>query len=200
MTHHPPHLLVLTLIVIAMTGCGSKPLTTSGFLSDYSNLNKISDQRMNFIGPELSTYNAYIVDPVEMRIDREILKPEDRADVANYLRESFAKILTDRDYTVATRPGVGVARIRMAITDVQKSTWWMNLHPGTKLTGAGAGGASMEGEVIDSVTGAQLAAVVQAGRGNQFELDTFSEIDDVKDVIDQWAKTAGERLDELRKR
>jgi len=31
----------------------------------------------------------------------------------------------------------------------------------------------MEAEVIDSATGEQLAALVQAGRGNQFELDTF---------------------------
>ena len=28
-------------------------------------------------------------------------------------------------------------------------------------------------------------------RGNQFELDTFSELDDIKDVIDKWAKEAG---------
>ena len=68
------------------------------------------------------------------------------------------------------------------------------------MTGAGLGGASMEGEVVDSVTGKQLGAVVQSGKGNQFELDTFSELDDVKDVIDSWAEAAGKRLKELRER
>ncbi len=48
--------------------------------------------------------------------------------------------------------------------------------------------------------GKQLGAVVQSGKGNQFELDTFSELDDVKDVIDDWAEAAGKRLKELRER
>ncbi len=33
----------------------------------------------------------------------------------------------------------------------------------------------MEGEVIDSVTGEQLAAVVQSARGSQFELDQWEQ-------------------------
>jgi hypothetical protein len=56
----------------------------------------------------------------------------------------------------------------------------------------------MEGEIIDSVTGNQLAAVVQAGKATQFKLDSFSTLNDVKETIDEWAKTAGERLDDLR--
>jgi hypothetical protein len=47
------------------------------------------------------------------------------------------------------------------------------------------------------VSGEQLAAGIKAGKGNQFELDYFKALDDVKDVIDRWAKEAGKRLDEL---
>jgi hypothetical protein len=57
----------------------------------------------------------------------------------------------------------------------------------------------MEAEVIDSVSGEQLAAAIRAGKGKQFELNPFSTIDDVKSTIDQWAELAGERLDELKK-
>lgn len=39
--------------------------------------------------------------------------------------------------------------MRLALTDVQKATWWLNVMPTSKVTGAGVGGASMEGEVID---------------------------------------------------
>ena len=46
-----------------------------------------------------------------------------------------------------------------------------------------AGGASMEMEVVDSVSGKQLAASVKKGRGNQFELDHFDELDDIMFLI-----------------
>ena len=57
----------------------------------------------------------------------------------------------------------------------------------------------MELDVIDSVTGELLGSAIRAGKGNQFELDTFSKLDDVKDVIDQWAKTGIEKLNSLKK-
>ena len=74
----------------------------------------------------------------------------------------------------------------------------ISLSQASKLTGAGTGGASMEGEVVDSVTGKQLAAVVKRGKGSQFTLNVGSTAKDVETVIDQWAKEAEERLRELR--
>jgi hypothetical protein len=174
----------------------------TGFLGDYSKLRKDKDGALRYVNPELRTYSQFIVEPVQMRTQRTppVLDPSQRAEVARYMRGSLRNVLSEGGFTVIERPGVGVALVRVAITDVQKSKWYLNLHPATKVTGAGAGGASMEGEVIDSVTGEQLGAVVQSGKGNQFELDTFSELDDVKDVIDRWAKAAAKRLKELRER
>ena len=153
---------------------------------------------MRFISPELREYKRYMVDPVEMRIQRDVLDPNERAEVAAYMRDALTRVLKAQGFDLADQSGVGVARFRLAITDVQLSKWYLNLHPASKMTGAGSGGASMEAEVIDSVTGKQLAAVIQVGRGNQFELDTFSKLDDVKDVIDKWADNAAKRLKELR--
>lgn len=190
--------VVLAGVFSALVGCSSSPqLTQTGFISDYSQMETIDEGAMRYISPRLREYGSYIVDPVQMRTDYGVLDDDQRAEVANYLRSSFQKVLSETGYRVTAEPGPGTARIRMAITNVQKSTWWLNLHPGTKLTGAGAGGASMEGEIIDSVTGEQLAAWARAGTGNQFELDTFSELDDVKDAIDTWAEHAETRLREL---
>ncbi len=188
--------------IFQMVGCASTAPPMTGFLSDYSSLAKGKDGALRYINPELREYSRFIVAPVQMRTQRTppVLDSKERGEIARYMRDSLRKVLRESGFELTDNADAGVGMIRVAITDVQKSKWYLNLHPGTKLTGAGLGGASMEGEVVDSVTGKQLGAVVQSGKGNQFELDTFSELDDVKDVIDDWSKAAGERLKELRER
>jgi|CXWL01.1.fsa_nt_gi hypothetical protein len=183
----------------ALLGCASTPAQTrTGFISDYGRLQKAESGAMRYLSPELREYKRYMVNPVELRIQRDVLDPNERAEVATYMRDALTRILKAQGFDLTSQPGVGVATVRVAITDIQLSKWYLNLHPASKATGAGSGGASMEAEVIDSVTGKQLAAVVQAGHGNQFELDTFSKLDDVKDVIDKWADAAAARLKEMR--
>jgi len=182
-----------------LVGCASTPAPTrTGFISDYGRLQKAESGAMRFISPELREYKRFMVDPVEMRIQRDVLDSNERAEVAAHMRDALSRILKAQGFDLTSQPGAGVARVRVAITDVQLSKWYLSLHPASKVTGAGTGGASMEAEVIDAVTGKQLAAVIQIGRGNQFELDTFSKLDDVKDVIDKWADAAAKRLKELR--
>jgi len=188
----------LLLLFLTLAACNNPRPTQSGFLSDYTHLKEVNSSKLRYIGPELSNYDSFIVDPIEIRIDRKVLNESERAEVARYFRAAAVRVLDDQGYDIVQDAGVGVARVRIAITDVQKAVWFLNLHPGSKLTGAGVGGASMETEVIDSVSGKQIAAVVQSGRGNQFELDTFSSLDDVKDAIDAWARSAAERLEEFR--
>ena len=186
-------------LVAAGSGCASVPKPT-GFISDYSRLEKAGQGKMRYLSDDLANYDSYIVDPVQIRVHRDppVLKPKERAEVANYFQDAITRVLGEHDYKIATDAGPRTARVRFAITDVQKSKWYLNLYAPMKLSGAFTGGASLEGEVIDSVTGVQLAATIQAGRGNQFELDTFNTLDDVRDVIDRWAKQAGKRLEELK--
>lgn len=180
-------------------GCSSAPaMTESGFLSDYSKLTDVTATRMRFVTPALKDYKAFIVDPVQIRSQASELSAPDRAEIAVYFRDAFVKVLTDRGYAITSTPGVGTARVRIALTNMQQSTWWMKVHPASSLSGAGRGGASMEGEVIDSVTGKQVAAVVQAGVGSQFTAFNYSTVSDIKSTIDEWAKNAGNRLDDLR--
>lgn len=98
------------------------------------------------------------------------------------------------------RPGVGVARVQIALTDIAESTWWRKIHPVWRSLGAGTGGASMEAEIVDSVTGERLAAVIQTVSGNQFDFTAFSTLADVKSAIDKWAETGRKELVMLRER
>jgi len=184
-------------LLTGLTGCMSPPPPT-GFLKDYSRLEKVEHGWMRYVDPKLANYDSYIVDPVEIHVRREVLDEAKRADIARYMHNALVGVLRSRNVRLVTEAGVKTARLRVAITDIQESKWYLNIHPATKLTGVGRAGASMEAEVIDSVNGEQLAAAIRAGQGRQFELNPFSTIDDVKNVIDRWAEAAGQRLDELR--
>lgn len=192
-------LCAVLLAAIAAGGCASTPPPRTGFLSDYSRLERIDDNKARWVSPKARQYKAFMVDPVQLRAvkDPPVLTPEERATVANYMHDAFVSVLRDGGYGIESRPGVDVARVRFALTDIKTANALLSLHPASKLTGAGTGNVAMEGEVIDSVTGEQLAAVVKRGSGNQFELDTFDKLDDIKDVIDDWAKEMGERLREI---
>lgn len=180
-------------------GCSSAPETThSGFLSDYSRLTPVDKTRMTFQTGKIRNYKAFIVDPVTFMSTRSKLDPEQRATVAVYFRDTVINTLRSKGYEITDRPSTGTARVRIAVTGVNESTWWMKLHPASNMTGAGRGGAAMEGEVIDSVTGEQLGATVQSGVGSQFTLGNFSTTADIQNVIDEWAKIFSQRLDEIR--
>lgn len=191
---------VIGIAFMLLGGCSSAPaVTQSGFLSTYADLEPAGENRMRYASPELGTYTAFIVDPVQVSSQKSKLDPDQRAEVANHFRSSLSRELTTRGYKVTDKPAAQTARIRVAITNVNESTWWMKVHPASSLAGAGRGGAAMEGEVIDSVTGDQLAAVVQSGVGSQFTLGNFSTVSDLNNIIDQWVIQACDRLDDLRK-
>jgi hypothetical protein len=192
----PAALLPVSALLVA---CSSSPAPTrTGFLSDYSRLETVDKERARYISPDLKRYSQFIVDPVEWRAQQSDLSGEDRAKIANHFHDSLVRVLQTNGFAITDAPAANAARIRVAITNIHDATWWMKVHPGSSLAGAGRGGAACEGEIIDSVSGEQLAAFVRAGVGSQFTVGNFSTVSDVNNVIDQWAKDAAKRLDELR--
>jgi hypothetical protein len=169
-----------------------------GFLSDYADRKPVNDRRMSYTTPALRGYRAFIVDPVEFRIPPEKLTAKQRGEVARHFHQRLVAELRKQGFEVVEEPDEGVARIRTDLTGVANSTWWMKIHPAARATGAGTGGAAMEGEVVDSVTGQQLAAVVQAAPGNQFNVTAFTTVADVNAAIDRWVDQGAKRLKELR--
>jgi hypothetical protein len=194
---------LLTVLAIALVaaqcGCSAKLGRQTGFLSDYTKLDRQSDISYRYIGPYLGRYSQFIVDPVKVHFHASSkagkLSAENITDMQNYMHAAIVSAISDR-YSIVYRPGPGVARIRVALTDLKKSKIVQNIWPGSKLAGTGLGGASLEAELVDSRDGTQIGAVVESQLGERLSLDGLSTWGDVKAIMDGWAKRLRERLDE----
>lgn len=187
-------ILVAVTASSGLSGCASSTPEPSGLLASYERLEPVAGGHER-VGDGLAELEAFIIEPVEFyNAEQWGLGDSQRAEVGRLMRERCESVLTAAGYQVTQNSGPRVGRVRMVLTEVRGSVFLLSLHPGAKLTGAGAGGASMEGEVLDSVTGEQLLAVVRTGRGNQFELDTFDKFDDLTDVVEAWADELADRL------
>jgi hypothetical protein len=185
-------LMLASAVGMMLGGCSSAPaLTRSGFLSDYSALKDVDECQRVYTSSRLREYRSFMVDPVEVRWHEDV----DSEEIAAYCRRAMTSALEDHGLTVTSTPGPGTARIRIAVTSISEATWWKKVHPASNLAGAGRGGAAMESEVVDSMTGEQLGAVVQSGAGNRFKAFNFSTGSDVKSTIDAWARETGDRID-----
>ncbi len=192
-------LLALLLLGAALGGCNRAKAVRTDFLSDYSQLEKVRGGNERFVSDRIAEYHSYLIEPIQVLRDEKkaVLTRKQRMELATFFDVRLANMLRERGFRLVGDPGDGVARVRIAVTDVRKATWFLNIHPGSKLTGAGAGSAALEAEVVDSLSGEQLAAFIDARTGNQFEIDMFNTLDDVRDVIDAWIAEAARRLDEF---
>lgn len=198
-TFRPRHLptvtgLVLVILpVLALGGCSSRPdARTTGFLSNESALADVSRHERTFVAPpdEVADIDAILIDPIAFRLpadESENLSSEDRAALASAMTNAVREALQE-DFEIADRSGPGVARLRIAITGLRKATPLLNLHPGTRLSGAGAGAAAMEGELVDAMSGAVLWATVRSDLGPRLGFDGLSAWGDAEAVMKQWAK------------
>jgi hypothetical protein len=193
--------VVVTLSVV-FYGCGPEKTERVGFLSDYSKLEAQSDVSARYApaGNRLGKYKDFIIDPVVIHFHRDSeakgkLKEQDLTDLKSYMRTALVKAIEDQ-YGIVYQPGPNVARVRVAITDLKKSKIVQNILPIGKVAGTGIGGASLEGEMLDSQTGEQLGALVESQLGKRLSLDGYSTWGDAKAVMDEWAKRFRARLDE----
>lgn len=197
--------LIVVWMVMCFIGCRAAPPPRTGFLSSYDNLEKIDRTTYRYLSDRIAGYEVLVIDPIKLRVEAadSRLSAEQLEEVAQYFATRLTQALNEAGYPSQLGQSdvgypEGALQVRIAITDARAATVLLNLHPGSKLTGAGTGGASMEGEIVDPATGRQLAAFVQSGRGSQFEFDQFSRLDDVKDVIDDWVEELVDELDAAR--
>jgi len=194
---------LLTVLAIALMaaqcGCSAKLGRQTGFLSDYSKLERQSDVSYRYVGPKIGRYSKFIVDPAKTHFHGSSkaseLSEQELTDLRSYMHTALVNAISD-GYTIAYRPGPGVARMRIALTDLKKSKIVQNIWPGSKLAGTGLGGASLEAELVDSRDGTQIGAVVESQLGDRLSLEGLSTWGDAKSVMDDWAKRLRERLDE----
>jgi len=190
----------ICVATMMLSGC-AKDVQQTGFLSTYANLEPQSSTFMRYIAPNnaLGQYDKFILDPIQVHFydpdETKDIKPEDIEHLQQYFYDQIRKDL-EAKYQLVTDPGPGVARIRIAITDLKQSTPALNIIPQTKLTGLGLGQASVEGEVVDSVSGTQLAAAIESQTGSRFSFSGLSKWGDVEAVMNDWAARLVKRIDE----
>ena len=196
--------IVLSILLTVFCGCESKEKAMTGFLSDYSKLKKESESTLRYVDEDAARkYSSFIVDPVQVRFysgspSEGKLTVQQLTDLTNHMHTKIIEAIQGAGKTVVEQPGRGVARVRVALTDIKKSTA-VSVLPQASLLGAGIGGASMQAEVVDSVTGKQIGAVVQSGIGSRIPFTNLGDLDAAKVVIDGWAKRFQERLIALNK-
>jgi hypothetical protein len=196
---------VLVASQILLCACATPVSDTdhSGFLSDYSKLERIDDNSLRFVDETAGDYSSFIIEPVVIAFrqqpDEQVFTDEELSKLTAYYEDAVIEALSKDDgYPIVNSPGPGVVRIRIGITDVEETIGILNISIYTKITGLGLGGASFEGEMVDSVTGKQLAAAVRWGTGSRILQAGITHMGDAKIAIKRWAKDLRAQVDEAR--
>ncbi|MHC4119855.1 MAG: DUF3313 domain-containing protein [Planctomycetota bacterium] len=190
-------------LLLAQSGCGSKEMVMTGFLTDYSRLEKESDSSLRYVNePALARYSRFIVDPVEVHFYEEAkskgkLDDQQLIDLTNYMHSKLNQAVMESGNKLTYQPGPGVARIRAALTDINKTSM-LNILPQASLLQFGVGNVSMEVEMIDSETGEQIGAVVETRKGSRIPFTNLGEWTTARKIMDHWGKRLQERLEEVR--
>jgi hypothetical protein len=189
--------------MVLLSGCGGGEQAKTGFLSDYSKLQKESDSGLRYVNSQAAQkYSLFIVDPVQIRFTPKAksegkLTDQQIMDLTNYMHTKVVEAINGAGLKVVYHPAQGVARIRIALTDIEK-TGAINMIPQASLLGAGVGGASMEAEIVDSMTGEQIGAIVQSKQGSRMPFSNLGDWTAAKSVMDAWADRFQKRLEESR--
>lgn len=195
---------VICLAVTAMlAACETQQTARTGFLSDYSQLRPDPEIEGQWSyrnqKKRLTGYKKFLIDPVVVRLAANAqganIDPHDLAELADYFHTEAVHALSKR-YQMVKKPGPGVLYIRVAITDIEVTNPLLNIHPGTKLTGLGLGGASMEAEALDSVSMERIAAVVETQRGSRLSFKAgLTRLGHAKEVMKGWVERFVKRLE-----
>ncbi len=182
-----------TLVVLA--GCeSSTPIAEfpdTDFLSDYSGLKRISPNSRRYMNPKynLGNYLSFIIKPVEIRFKEktktQIGNWDELEKLKSYMRRTLIDTLEPRYNAVGTRIRPGTAIVRIALTNVEISKPFK------------MGSVSMEMELLDSVTGQQIAALIES-RKKEVPFQGLDPWSGAKAVMDDWAQRFYKRLEETR--
>ena len=193
---------VAAIVSTMAAGCATvQDPGKSGFISDYSRLEEIAENHLIYHSGNMGGYSSFIIEPVAMLYsqpeEKRVFDDEELADLETHFLDTVRESLTEKNgYQLVEAPGPETARIHIGITDVDDTIGALNIAIYTKITGAGLGGAAMEGELVDSMTGEQLAAASKWGSGSRILRAGFTHTGDAKILMDRWAKALRKMIDE----
>jgi hypothetical protein len=208
-----------------LCGCSTtyeaRKVQPSGFLGDYSNLEKLGKDNpaLLYVNTNVvpGTYSSIMVDPIQMYGPTNgalaKLPKEEQQKLVDYLDASLRVYLTN-SFALVNEPGPGVMRLRMAITEAKGANVPLDVMStvvpvGLVISGAkriatgshsAVGKAGLECEAMDSVTGQRLFAFVDARVGRKItgRFDKFKKWHTVQDAFDFWARQISVRLEQTR--
>jgi hypothetical protein len=210
-------IIALTLggIALSSAGCGVvRPLRErrgepehAGFLKDYSQLQPQEGYQAQevYVNPQAawSKYNAIFIDSVTLWMADPSKAPskDDEQMLTDMLYKALAEKIGEK-FRRADRPGPGVIRVRAALTQAKGANVPLNaittvipqLRMVSTLGGVAAdtavlvGAASVEAELVDSITNERLAAAVDAVAGTKSLVRAFSKWADVQNACNNWAE------------
>ena len=200
MINHYYRFWLAFLAILAVSACATidEPENT-GFLSDYSKLERDTDDQWRYGGGKVGEYGKFYIEPVAILFEQKedpVFSPAELEELKAHFVSRLTESLTEDDgYEVMSGPGPGVATFRVGIIEVDASIPALNITIYTKITGAGLGGIAAEGELVDSMTGEQLAAAIRWGGGSRVLRAGLTKLGDAKIVIDRWTRGFRERID-----
>jgi uncharacterized protein DUF3313 len=197
---------IITILITAcavLIGCASQQAKVSsdqfsGYLNDYTKLTKVKDKEaFRWISDEAKSggYN-------KVMFDKTVIYPQSVStlfleDVAAIFDHALRKSFTD-SVEVVTQPGPGVLRIKPAITGLTSETEGVKTYEFIPVAAiyngfkAAMGWRSkvtqvfLEADVVDSVSGKSVAAVVRKGTNEQLTQEEVT-LSDVRPIVREWA-------------
>ena len=213
-------------LALSLTGCGStkqaRSVTATGFLGDYSQLKAGSgnadDPLLIYANPnaDCRKYKSVLLDPVTLwgKADGSSfakLEPADRTFLTTTFDKELRETVAKGGYAVVSTPGADVMRLRVALTEAQKSNVLMKELSVVAPYASGAatvwseakgqalftGDVAFELEVLDSVTGERLYAAADK-RVGKMDPRNYHSWDDVTESIKSWSERGVRRLTHCR--
>jgi hypothetical protein len=217
-TTHPMNLITqlglfaTAAATLSLSSCSTGGKSPSGFLSNYSQLDAgygTENAVSSFLksGVDFKKYDSVIIEPVTTTVASPGISPAVTDQLAAYLSGSLRSQLSS-GYKVVNTPGPKTLRVRTGLTDVIENSKLgkpvVTVHPDPKITLSGNLGSaavatfisqvSFEGEVLDSVSGERLSALVDHRIGNKREATATTSWASVRSAINQGVGRLRERF------
>ena len=201
------------------------------FLSDYSGLKAEGGDSEAYLylpeGVDRTKYRKVMVDRIKIFLKEDAeykgIDPAEMKELADYLHDAIKKALGSA-YPVVRNPGPDVLHLRVAITDLVPNkpaaslvtlavpfAWAAEGSAGAAQGEVGStpfvGEASIELEVLDSVSHEQVAAFIETRSAKKYDWDegateaatsylkAYSTWAYTKEAMDHWAQMIRQRLD-----
>lgn len=140
----------------------------------------------------LRRYQAFYVAPVDVySVEGDYLMRVSQREVDDLAAEFRSKLIRklENRSTAFPQPASNVALIKVSLTDVSTNYALFQLTPGLVVPNALRGGATIEAEFIDSVSGEKIGVVRDSRSGErQGFLSGLGKWDGVKLAFDEWAQ------------